>query len=463
MTTEAPYRQYLCVVCGYIYDEAEGDPDSGLAPGTRFEDIPDDWYCPLCGVTKADFEPLEEVRKRAEGGPAPARRARPGQETGVVVVGAGVAGWSTVEALRRQDPDRPVTLVAACSGAVYPKPQLSTAVAQGRAPDDLIRAAAREHADRLGIRILPHTRVRGIDREAKRLRTAAGSVRYTHLVLATGARQRRLPLAGDAVDQVLHVNDLRSYRALRARVDGATSRVVILGGGLIGCELGEDLAAGGHQVTIVDPTERPLARLAPEAIGEGLATTLGQRGITFHGGDAAAGVHTAGDGLTVTTHAGDQLEADVVLSAAGLVPAVELAREASLEVGHGIQVDTGMQSSDPAILAVGDGAEVNGHLYAYIDPIREQAEAAAATIAASPAPFCHRPPLIRVKTPSLPLALCPPETDEGHWERVAGSGPELHLEFHDPDGRLAGFALSGDFTREAAALNQRLYHDACPT
>lgn len=54
------YRKYVCVVCGYIYDEAQGDPDGGLPPGTRFDDIPDDWICPECGVTKDDFEPLEE-------------------------------------------------------------------------------------------------------------------------------------------------------------------------------------------------------------------------------------------------------------------------------------------------------------------------------------------------------------------------------------------------------------------
>ena len=52
------YRKFLCVVCDYIYDEAKGDPDSGLAPGTRWEDIPEDWSCPECGVTKADFEEI---------------------------------------------------------------------------------------------------------------------------------------------------------------------------------------------------------------------------------------------------------------------------------------------------------------------------------------------------------------------------------------------------------------------
>jgi rubredoxin len=49
-------KKYICVVCGYIYDPAEGDPDGGVAPGTAFEDIPDDWVCPLCGVSKEDFE-----------------------------------------------------------------------------------------------------------------------------------------------------------------------------------------------------------------------------------------------------------------------------------------------------------------------------------------------------------------------------------------------------------------------
>ncbi|MBF0274915.1 MAG: rubredoxin [Nitrospinae bacterium] len=53
-------KKWRCVVCNYIYDEAVGDEDGGLAPGTKFVDIPDDWVCPLCGVGKEDFEPYEE-------------------------------------------------------------------------------------------------------------------------------------------------------------------------------------------------------------------------------------------------------------------------------------------------------------------------------------------------------------------------------------------------------------------
>ena len=53
-------KRYQCMVCSHIYDPAQGDPDTGIAPGTRFEDIPDDWVCPDCGATKADFSPMED-------------------------------------------------------------------------------------------------------------------------------------------------------------------------------------------------------------------------------------------------------------------------------------------------------------------------------------------------------------------------------------------------------------------
>jgi rubredoxin len=52
--------RYRCIVCTYVYDPAMGDPDSGIAPGTPFEELPEDWYCPECGASKADFEPIED-------------------------------------------------------------------------------------------------------------------------------------------------------------------------------------------------------------------------------------------------------------------------------------------------------------------------------------------------------------------------------------------------------------------
>ena len=58
--SDTDYKKYECVICGFIYDEAEGLPNDGFPPGTRWEDLPEDWECPDCGMSKADFELYEE-------------------------------------------------------------------------------------------------------------------------------------------------------------------------------------------------------------------------------------------------------------------------------------------------------------------------------------------------------------------------------------------------------------------
>ena len=97
--TAAAFDVYICRACGLLYDESKGDEDSGLAPGTRFADIPDDWACPLCGVTKADFEPyvMEEpvrqaTRAASSGASSGVSRAASRRNAGSVIVGAGRAG-----------------------------------------------------------------------------------------------------------------------------------------------------------------------------------------------------------------------------------------------------------------------------------------------------------------------------------------------------------------------------------
>ena len=138
----APYQQYICDACGYIYDEAVGDPDGGLAAGTRYADIPDDWACPLCGVTKADFRlyrapSREELQARS--GAAPTAVPRRGGPAGVLIVGAGRAGWAMAQALRERDASLPITLVTRCAGDVYDKPMLSVAMARQLHDGALVR------------------------------------------------------------------------------------------------------------------------------------------------------------------------------------------------------------------------------------------------------------------------------------------------------------------------------------
>ena len=137
-----PWRQYLCRVCGLVYDERLGDADSGLAAGTRFEDIPDDWACPICGVGKGDFElyvhaPAVALRRTAR----PSAQRQPG----VVIVGAGRAGWQVAQALRAAGHTAAITIISACPGDVYDKPMLSVAVARGLDLEKLVREIGRAH------------------------------------------------------------------------------------------------------------------------------------------------------------------------------------------------------------------------------------------------------------------------------------------------------------------------------
>ena len=413
MPAEAPqpalaaYRQYLCDACGYIYDEARGDPDGGLPPGTRFADIPDDWACPLCGVTKADFEPYDPPTRealRARLGPCdPVGLAR--GAAGVVIVGAGRAGWQLAEALRERDAELPITLVTACDGDVYDKPLLSVAMARQIAPERLVKEAGAQAARRLKIRLLPRTQAIRICADTRQLRTTRGNLRYDHLVLAHGA-QATLPPHLPA-DCCWRINHLSAYRKLREALAGAAQDVVIVGAGLVGSELANDLALGGHRITLLDVADEPLARW--HAAGAGAQVLQAWQGlpIRFLGAVTVSGVVRDGSRYRVATACSQQLMADQVVVAAGLQTPDRLARSANLDWLGGVAVEpASLRTRDERIHALGDCITVDGQASRYIEPIVRQARTLAARICGcEPVPYEARAAVVRVKTTSRPLTL----------------------------------------------------------
>ena len=406
----APYRQFICHACGWIYDEAEGDADSGLAPGTRFEDIPEDWACPLCGVTKADFSPyeapsLEALRARAES--AAGQGVTGGRGTpGVVIVGAGRAGWQMAEALRALDAQLPITLVTACAGDVYDKPLLSVAMARGLPAEALVKERGADAARRLGVRLLADTHAIHINRAQRQLRTTRGTLRYGELILAHGA-QAALP-AGLPAALCWRINHLGAYQKLRAALGDAPKDVLIIGAGLIGSELANDLALGGHRITLLDVQAAPLARWPEEQAGGPLLAAWQGLPIRFLGcATVNAVVRDAQGRYRVDTACGQQIEADQVIVCSGLQTPPRLARSAGLAWQGGIAVDAAtLRTSDPHIHALGDCISENGQDSRFIEPIARQARTIAAAIAGGEAvPYEHRAAPVRVKTSSQPLTL----------------------------------------------------------
>ncbi len=419
-----PWRLYICRACGFVYDESKGDPDSGLAPGTRYEDIPDDWECPLCGVTKTDFELFEKSAPTEAVAPV-----APAQGTGIVVVGAGLAGWATVEAIRAQDAEVPLTLVTACDGDVYHKPELSIAISRGMCRDSLVRERGVDAAKRLGVRLLRQTFAVGLSPALHQLRTTRGTVTYTKLILAQGAKPALPPMLPPEL--CWRVNDLDAWCGLSKKLAAGSARVAIVGAGMVGCELAEDLTASGHRVCLIDCEALPLAGLLPDAAAVRLKASFTELGIDFRGGGQITGITADADGARHIKFAdGATLVVDHVIAATGLVTDSRLARQAGLAFDRGIQVNPEtLSTSDPDIYALGDCISLYGMPCRFIEPIPHQAKAIArAALSLPQEAYRHADPVIRLKTKSLPIVVHGMPKRGGDWRIVKQDFDRLEME-----------------------------------
>lgn len=360
----------------------------------------------------------------------------------VVIVGAGLAGYTLVKELRKLAPNLPITLVTADSGDFYAKPTLSNALAQGLSPEGLVQAKASAQAAKLNIRLIPHCRVRGIHRTVKQLETDGGPIPYGRLVLATGAYARRPDFTG--ANTLLSINHLDDYRLFRSRL-GPHDHVCILGAGLVGCEFANDLVASGHRVTLIEAGQQPLGRLLPDALAKRLVDAFTALGVRWRSATQVIHIEVTAGGYEVFLNDGERFTTDLFLSAIGITPETALARDAGLSVNRGIIVDKTLATSDPDIYALGDCTEVCGLTLPFVLSIMHQARALAITLTQTSTTL-HLPALpVVVKTPAYPLVICLPRTDaSAEWfkERDDKQGAVYH--YVDADGKRLGFALAGD-------------------
>ena len=371
----------------------------------------------------------------------------------LVVIGSGLAGYNLIKEFRKQDKESPVLLITADDGRNYSKPMLSTGFTKEKTANDLAMADAGAMAEQLNIVIRTNTRVTDIDAAGHKVFVGEEPIEYSRLVLAWGAEPVSPRVEGDAEDHIFPINDLQDYANFRAELEGK-KRVLIMGAGLIGCEYANDLSNGGYEVDVVAPSEIVLPNLLPVPAANAVQQGLEGLGVRFHLGPMVSRINVNGDELQVVLSNGEEITTDIVVSAIGLRPRLDLAVKAGLQVNEGVCVNRLLQTNEPDIYALGDCAEVDGKVMLYVLPLMASARALAKTLAGTDTEVKYGVMPVGVKTPVVPVVVAPPVAD-GEWT-IEADGSDVKALCRDASGALLGYALTGACVADKMALNKEL-------
>jgi NADPH-dependent 2,4-dienoyl-CoA reductase/sulfur reductase-like enzyme len=274
----------------------------------------------------------------------------------VVIVGAGFGGWRLVEALRRDGYDGAITLLGDETYAPYDRPPLSKQVLSGKWDVERATLATPERltASRATLRL--GVRATGLDIESNTVELDDGShVDGTHVVIATGARARRLPYSAD--DDVLTLRSRDDERRMRHELErlDAGGVVVVIGGGFIGAEVATQLKVRGFVPIVLEATPRPLIGVVGPDVSSWLVRLAADADIELRNDQRIRDVERVGDEFAVRFEDGGELRAALVVVGAGALPNFEWLEGSGLTLDNGVVVDQNLLARE-RIAAIGDVA-----------------------------------------------------------------------------------------------------------
>lgn len=376
---------------------------------------------------------------------------------GVVIIGAGLAGWHVIDAIRAKDKDIPITLVTADDGDRYHKPMLTMAISQKKRAVDLVRATGADAAEAAQVTLLANTQVTDIDPVAQTVQlisalrsdpvyTNYATISYEKLVLAMGAH----PIFPQSLpeDLVWHVNHIERFSQLQEKLAEGSQHVAIVGAGMVGTEIAEDLLKAGHQVTLIDLNDAPLSQMLPPKATARIAQAVKSQGINFLGSTQVIDVIQNNDGKlqvsyeslasatdSATAEPIEPLIVDHVIASTGLTVDDKLPTAAGVEFNRrtGIVVDaTTLRTDTSHIYAIGDCMSINGVACRYVAPLRAQAATIADDILGHEhSGYDHKPPMIRLKNKAISVMVTGVPQASGNWQVKTESDEELIMDLLD--------------------------------
>jgi 3-phenylpropionate/trans-cinnamate dioxygenase ferredoxin reductase subunit len=283
----------------------------------------------------------------------------------VVIVGAGHGAGQVVATLRQQRYAGRIVLIGEERWLPYQRPPLSKKFLAGDMPAERLYVKPPSFYADPAIDLRLGTRVDAIDRKACSVRTADGeTIHYSDLVLATGSRVRRLDLPGGDLAGIHYLRGIDDVNAIRDDL-GPAERIVIVGAGYIGLEVAAVAAELGKAVTVVEMADRVMSRVVSPGLSSFYTEVHRAAGVEVRLGTGVAGFIGTADRVSgVGISGGETLPADLVVVGVGIVPNVELAANAGLEIDDGIVVDEHCRTADPHVFAIGDCTAHPSRVYA---------------------------------------------------------------------------------------------------
>lgn len=458
-------KSWVCTVCGYVHHGTEppdvcpvcgatadyfepsapvdSEPQAAaaverrrclnceyIADGTEPPDI-----CPVCAAAADRFEPYTEAPAIVESGQ---------EKQKVVIVGAGIAGVSAAESLRKTSPEAEITLLSKETHLPYYRLNLTRYLA-GEVGEEQLPLHPPEWYDRQGIKIELGTELNAIELESKKLilRDGAG-LDYDTLILAAGSHPFVPPIPGVNKENVSVLRTKSDADAILAncRENGPC---VCIGGGLLGLEAVGALARRGADVTILEGHGWLLPRQLNKEAGERMETHAASLGIKLRKNTRAREI--VGDERVRSVLLDDRtvIPAESVIIAVGVRSNSYLARLAGLEVHHGIVVDDRLRTSHPDVFAAGDIAEHRGVSYGTWGPSQFQGTIAGLNAGGSVAEFVGIPRTNMLKVLGYDLfSIGRILTEDASYETVEGEIDGDYFYFVFRDNYMVGAILLGD-------------------
>ncbi|MBB4301251.1 3-phenylpropionate/trans-cinnamate dioxygenase ferredoxin reductase subunit [Rhodobium orientis] len=319
--------------------------------------------------------------------------------SGVVIIGAGQGGYQTAESLRQEGYEGTITLIGAEPHLPYQRPPLSKAYLLGDSDAERVKFRTEAYYEERRIDLRTSTTATSVDRDAKTVTLADGSaLAYDHLVIATGARIRELPVEGADLAGVCYMKTLNDADHIGALME-TTERVVVVGAGFIGLEFAAVARKLGKDVTVLEAMDRVLGRVAPPILSDYFSRLHEGNGVHIRCGEVVAGIIGDDHGRVCGVRCADghEVTCELVVVGIGVIPNVELAEAAGIDCDNGIMVDAHGRTSDPSVYALGDVANYEhpfagkrGRLESVQNAI-DQAKAVASAIAGSGVPYTTVP------------------------------------------------------------------------